>query len=331
MAEFVTPVKKSKTPDTNEKITIPPSPFLNRLGYGTGVNVMQLVRSPRAGQIRSPWALKMLNKRVKPNKVYTERLQAEADLLQRMSHPHIVGFRAFSQGKILYLGMEACDLSLGDMIEKRVEASCDPFSPKQILKVAADISSALDYLHTKMQILHGDMKSYNILVNGDFHICKLCDFGVTLPLDENGVLDKAKAGKKLYFGTEAWSAPEILSGGEITSKCDVWPLGLTLWEMMSLMPPHSQTDDVDSSMDDSMMSDEDSMVEDRFYERYGTRPAIPANISAAVYAHPLALYYCCTAPLPAARPAPARLHAAAAAMLASHPAPAPAPALATNP
>lgn len=97
---------------------------------------MKLIRSPCAGQVRSPWALKMLNKRVKPNKVYTDRIKNEADLLQRMSHPNIVGFRAFSKGKILYLGMEACDLSLGDMIEKRVEDNCEPFTPRQILKVS---------------------------------------------------------------------------------------------------------------------------------------------------------------------------------------------------
>lgn len=35
MAEFKTPIK-NKPVDFNDKITIPPSPFLNRLGYGTG-------------------------------------------------------------------------------------------------------------------------------------------------------------------------------------------------------------------------------------------------------------------------------------------------------
>lgn len=41
MAEFCTPIKarrnkEEKVVDGNDKICIPPSPFLNRLGYGTG-------------------------------------------------------------------------------------------------------------------------------------------------------------------------------------------------------------------------------------------------------------------------------------------------------
>ncbi|XP_047988719.1 lymphokine-activated killer T-cell-originated protein kinase homolog [Leguminivora glycinivorella] len=309
MSEFKTPVK-SKASELNEKITIPPSPYLSRLGYGTGVNVMQLVRSPKAGQIRSPWALKMINKRVKPCKVYSERLQAEADLLKRMSHPNIVGFRAFSNDKILYLGMEACDLSLGDMIENRIDDGAEPFSPKQMLKVALDIGSALDYLHTKMQILHGDMKSYNILVNGDFVICKLCDFGVTLPLDENGKVDMEKAGKAVYFGTEAWSAPEVIHGGEVTSKTDIWPLGLVIWEMMALAPPHSQdtTMEMDSEMDESMS-------EDYFSDKYGTRPPIPGNIEVSQYAEPLGIFHACTEYEPNRRPNGKHLADAAQAML----------------
>lgn len=62
-----------------------------------------------------------------------------------------------------------------------------------------DISNALNYIHTKVFLLHGDVKSYNVLVNGDFEICKLCDFGVSLPLDKTGNLDKGKT-KRDYIG-----------------------------------------------------------------------------------------------------------------------------------
>lgn len=36
MSQFQTPVKVNKAPENSETINIPPSPFLSRLGYGTG-------------------------------------------------------------------------------------------------------------------------------------------------------------------------------------------------------------------------------------------------------------------------------------------------------
>ena len=42
MAEFKTPVKVNKAAENGETITIPPSPFLNRLGYGTGIVLFNL-------------------------------------------------------------------------------------------------------------------------------------------------------------------------------------------------------------------------------------------------------------------------------------------------
>lgn len=59
--------------------------------------------------------------------------------------------------------MEQCEQSLCDLIESRTEQNLGPFPYKYIEKVAADIASALDYLHTSL-ILHGDIKSGNVLV-----------------------------------------------------------------------------------------------------------------------------------------------------------------------
>lgn len=81
------------------------------------------------------------------------------------------------------------------------------------------------------------------MILGDFDEIKLCDFGVSLPLNAEGHLDKETAGKHAtYIGTQLWSAPEVCYERTdkliITDKADVFSLGLTLWEMMSLTSPH---------------------------------------------------------------------------------------------
>ena len=43
----------------------------------------------------------------------------------------------------------------------------------------------LQYLHNEKRLLHGDMKSCNVVVKGDFEAIKICDVGVSLHMDEN--------------------------------------------------------------------------------------------------------------------------------------------------
>ena len=94
-----------------------------------------------------------------------------------------------------------------------------------LLQVGVDIASALHYLHTEQHLLHGDLKSGNVLVFGPFRRAKLCDFGVSLPLDGRLAL----VGSESYVGTEPWSAPEVVFDGDITHKTDIYSYALTLW------------------------------------------------------------------------------------------------------
>jgi len=96
------------------------------------------------------------------------RLKDEAEILKKLSHPNIVGFRAFvkaDDGRDC-LAMEECDTSVGDLIGLRSDDALGPFPAESILRVALDIAKALDYLHKECHILHGDIKSFNILVKG---------------------------------------------------------------------------------------------------------------------------------------------------------------------
>lgn len=138
--------------------------------------------------------------------------------------------------------METCDTSLGDLIEQRDELNAGPLEPMKLRRLVMDICNALDYLHTKAFLLHGDIKSYNVLIKNSFEHCKLCDFGVSLALNSDGFVDVEKNPTAQYVGTELYSAPEVFSSlpQDISSKSDIFSFGLVIFECLTLKVPHHE-------------------------------------------------------------------------------------------
>lgn len=258
------------------------------------------MRSPVQNSFRSPWAVKKLLKRNnhKTNKM-EERLKTEAAVLRTLNHPNIVGFRGYAIDSNI-LVMEHCNISLGDLIEERLEICNVPYAADIILKVCYDVAKALDYLHNEVLLLHSDIKSYNVLVINNFDVCKLCDFGVTLPLTKTGELDIEKANGALYEGTPCWSAPEVsYELPQITTKVDIYAFGLVIWEMIALQPPVTGNyfDQTDSFLSDNSLT-ENSVIT----ETVKLRPDLPDIEFTTDYNPVLEMYYCCTVVEPKKRP-----------------------------
>lgn len=244
----------------------------------------------------SPWAIKKIRNNFKTNAVYKRRLCAEAEILKKLKHPNIVGFRGFlrSESGGNCLAMEECDISLGDLIEKRAETENKPFEARKMLVVGRDIANALSYLHDEALLMHCDIKSYNILIKGDFAVCKLCDFGVCLPVDKDGRLDEIKAGNRAEFvGTAAWSPPEVFGDlPAITTAADVYALGLVFYEMTALMPPITNEENDESCSSFEISSDLDESLVVAFETR--ERPDLPDVELGDAYNPILEMYFCCT-------------------------------------
>ncbi|NWR05001.1 TOPK kinase, partial [Paradoxornis webbianus] len=255
-------------------VTIPASPFMQKLGFGTGVSVYLMKRSPR-GLSRSPWAVKKINSGCSQSQrsLYQQRLREEAKTLRNLRHPNIVGYRALTKAPdgSLCLAMEfGGEKSLNDLIEERREQGLGMFPAATILNVALSMARGLQYLHTEQRLLHGDIKSPNVVVRGAFESVKICDVGVSLPLDENLTVSDPELS---YVGTEPWKPPEALEqGGIISDRSDIFPFGLTLWEMLTLSIPHLPIPE-SGSEEDSF--DEESFDEDAYYAALGMRPALP--------------------------------------------------------
>lgn len=213
------------------------------------------------------------------------------------------------------LAMEACTVSLGDLLEVRFGDKAGPLEIKSINTMGFDISKALNYLHTEALLLHGDMKSFNILIKGDFAICKLCDFGVSIPIKNDGLIDFDKAPTANFVGTDLWNAPEVFEEDPelVSTKSEIFSFGLILYECIALVPPHmlelkaapvSQKaldfDDIDDEDEEEEEDDLDFMV--------GTRPLFPEDMKLPeVYNDILQVFYICTDEHPENRPDAKRL------------------------
>lgn len=213
--------------------------------------------------------------------------------------------------------MEDGHISLGDLLEERYIEAAGPLPLKNVLKVALDVANALHYLHTDAKLLHGDLKSFNVLIKGEFDVCKLCDFGVSVPIDDDGFIDLKTQPTASFVGTDLWSAPETFAGDPtiVSIKSEMFSYGLVIFETITLMPPHSNamiSDDVHAAVHDSVVCvddsiitvkdsedetsfmDEDEDIENSFSHLLGTRPTLPDTDVPKDYDEILRLFFICT-------------------------------------
>ena len=84
---------------------------------------------------------------------------------------------------------------------------------------------ALDLAH-RSGIVHRDIKPSNILFDPTTGTVKVTDFGSAR------VADTAATRSGVMLGTPAYMAPEQLAGADATAQCDLYALGVLLFELL---------------------------------------------------------------------------------------------------
>ena len=103
--------------------------------------------------------------------------------------------------------------------------------PREVAELGRQAAEALDYAH-RHDVLHRDIKPSNLLVDAD-HRLWIADFGLARV---RGDSDLTASGDVL--GTLRYLSPEQAKGrrGAVDGRSDVYALGATLYELLTLRP-----------------------------------------------------------------------------------------------
>ena len=218
-------------------------------------------------------------------------LQLEIMMMASFDHENIVRYFGTQQdGRTLYILMEHMP---GGSIEGML-TRFGAFPEKMARGYTRQILLGLEYLHGH-KIAHRDIKGANVLLSNDGQI-KLADFGSSKKIESlfkrsgdlsevtkslRGVppgtppgVESGQRGLKAsdsikgsIKGTPHYMAPEMLTGGEVSTECDIWSVGCVVVEMVTGKPPYAEA------------GFENMFAVMLHIAKQGTRPSDPSKIS----------------------------------------------------
>ena len=159
---------------------------------------------------------------------FERRFHSEIGVLAQLSHPHIA--------RLVDAGEEAdgrCWIAMEYIEGVPLLQYCDERNlPMQARLALFDtLCEAVSAAHRNL-VVHRDLKSSNVLVREDGELF-LIDFGIARPL--TAVDDVTQPEQRFISPLNA--APEQIRGEPTTTSCDVYGLGVILYELLCGMPP----------------------------------------------------------------------------------------------
>jgi eukaryotic-like serine/threonine-protein kinase len=155
---------------------------------------------------------------------FSEQFRREARTAARLSHPNVVAvYDSGEERGLPWIVLEhVSGRTLRDLLDSQRR-----LSPETTAELLGPVADALDHAH-HAGVVHLDVKPENLLLTSE--TVKVADFGLVRAAAQRG------HGQALA-ATVHYCAPEVLRGGMVDGRADVYALGVVAWECVAGWPP----------------------------------------------------------------------------------------------
>ena len=201
--------------------------ILKKVGEGSFGEVFR-ARDP---QLDREVALKLLRRHQGRESGKDMAVLEEGRLLARVRHSNVATVYGADQrdGRV-GLWMEYLQgRTLSELVREQ-----GPFGAREATLIGLDLCRALAAVHSQ-GILHRDIKAQNVMRETGGRIV-LMDFGVGQDIRRESLPDHSLSGTPLYL------APEVLAGGDASTRSDLYSLGVLLFHLVTgTFPAHGRS------------------------------------------------------------------------------------------
>ena len=209
------------------------------MNFGPRFRIEQLLGAGGMGKVYKAFdkelartvALKTLLPELVSDYLLTQRFKQELLLASKISHRNIL--RIHDLGEVDGVKFITMAFIEGKDLNQLLKEE-QPFPLERSLKIARQLCEALDAAHSE-GVVHRDFKPQNVLVGNNDHVY-VSDFGLATSL-ETAKMGMTRTGA--VMGTPRYMSPEQVEGKEVDSRCDLYALGLVLYEMTTGATPFS--------------------------------------------------------------------------------------------
>ncbi|CAA3000186.1 LRR receptor-like serine threonine- kinase FEI 1 [Olea europaea subsp. europaea] len=168
-----------------------------------------------------------LKRIVKINEGFDRFFERELEILGSIKHRYLVNLRGYCNSPTSKLLIY--DFLSGGSLDEALHEKGEQLDWDARLNIIIGAAKGLAYLHhdCSPRVIHRDIKSSNILLDGNFD-ARVSDFGLAKLLK-----DEESHITTIVAGTFGYLAPEYMQSGRATEKTDVYSFGVLVLEIVS--------------------------------------------------------------------------------------------------